>query len=62
MEKKLTLSDSNKVIAGVCGGIGEYLGVDPTAIRLVSAILTFITGIIGGVLLYGAAMFIIPRK
>ncbi len=62
MEKKLTLSDTNKVIAGVCGGIGEYMGVDPTAIRLVTAILTFMTGFIGGVLLYIAAMFIVPRK
>ncbi|NLO39366.1 MAG: PspC domain-containing protein [Ruminiclostridium sp.] len=62
MEKKLTLSDSNKFIGGVCGGVGEYLGVDPTAIRLVCAILTFVTGFIPGVLLYVAAMFIVPSK
>lgn len=62
MEKKLYLSDTNRVIGGVCGGIGEYLGVDPTAIRLVSAIFTFITGFIGGILLYVVAMFIVPRK
>lgn len=62
MEKKLTLSDTNKVIDGVCGGVGEYLGVDPTAIRLVFAILTVMTGFIGGILIYIAAMFIIPRK
>ncbi len=62
MEKKLTLSDSNKFIGGVCGGVGEYLGVDPTAIRLVCAILTFVTGFIAGVLLYVAAMFIMPSK
>ncbi|MBP7175627.1 MAG: PspC domain-containing protein [Thermoclostridium sp.] len=62
MEKKLTLSDTNKVVGGVCGGVGEYLGVDPTAIRLVCAILTFVTGVFGGVLLYIVAMFIMPRK
>ena len=32
--KKLYRSSSNKVFAGVCGGIGEYLGVDPTLIRI----------------------------
>ena len=29
MEKKLYLSETNKIIAGVCGGIGEYFGIDP---------------------------------
>jgi phage shock protein C len=62
MDKKLTLSDTNKHIAGVCGGVGEYLGVDPTAVRLVFAILTVMTGFIGGILVYIAAMFIMPRK
>jgi len=62
MDKKLTLSDTNKHIAGVCGGVGEYLGVDPTAVRLFFAILTVMTGFIGGILVYIAAMFIMPRK
>ena len=62
MEKKLTLSDTNKTIADVCGGIGEYIGVDPTAVRLVFTILTVMTGFICGILVYIAAMFIMPRK
>lgn len=62
MDKKLYLSENNKIIGGVCGGIGEYLGVDPTVVRLVWVILSFLTAIIGGSLLYVAAMFIIPRK
>ncbi|NLN64215.1 MAG: PspC domain-containing protein [Clostridiaceae bacterium] len=62
MDKKLYLSDTNKVISGVCGGIGEYVGIDPTVVRLIWVILSFITAIIGGCLLYIAAMFIIPRK
>lgn len=32
--KKLYRSDENKMLAGVCGGIAEYFGVDPTLIRL----------------------------
>jgi phage shock protein PspC (stress-responsive transcriptional regulator) len=35
MEKKLCLSRDNKVLAGVCGGIAEYFGVDPTLIRII---------------------------
>lgn len=62
MDKKLYLSEDNKLFYGVCGGIGEYLGVDPTAVRLVCAVLTFMTGFIGGIVMYVAAMFIIPRK
>jgi len=62
MEKKLYLSDTNKVIGGVCGGIGEYLGIDPTVIRLAWVILSIPSLIFGGGLLYIIAMFIIPRK
>ena len=32
-EKKLVRSRQNKMIAGVCGGLGAYLGVDPTLVR-----------------------------
>lgn len=62
MNKKLYLSDTNKIIAGVCGGIGEYLNIDPTVIRLIWLILSFAMAFVGGVLLYIAAMFIIPRR
>ena len=62
MEKKLYLSDTNKVIGGVCGGIGEYLGLDPTVVRLIWVILSIPSIIFGGCLLYIIAMFIIPRK
>lgn len=62
MEKKLYLSSSNKVIGGVCGGIGEYLGVDPTVVRLIFVIISFFFAIIGGALLYLIAMFIIPSE
>lgn len=50
MEKKLYRSSSNKMIAGVCAGLGEYFGVDPTIVRIIFVLL----GIAGGpgVLLY----------
>ncbi len=44
MEKKLRRSQSNKVIAGVCGGLGEYMNADPVAIRLAAVLLTLFAG------------------
>ena len=35
MQKKLYRSRSNRILFGLCGGLGEYLGVDPVIIRLV---------------------------
>jgi phage shock protein C len=40
VKKTLYRSKSNKVIAGVCGGIGEYLDIDPTVIRLLWVLIT----------------------
>lgn len=37
MEKRLTRSTSDRMIAGICGGIGHYFGIDPTLVRLVFA-------------------------
>ncbi len=41
--KRLYRSENNKVLAGVCGGLGEYFNVDPNLIRVISAILLFVT-------------------
>ncbi|KKG25473.1 PspC domain-containing protein, partial [Methanosarcina sp. 2.H.T.1A.15] len=46
--KKLYRSKKNRIIAGVCGGIGEYLDVDPTLIRLLWALFSLNgAGIVG---------------
>lgn len=59
MDKKLYKSRDNRMIAGVCGGLGEYLGVDPTLIRL----LALFTGIFGvGLFGYILAALIIPNQ
>ena len=56
--KKLYKSNQNRMIDGVCGGIAEYLGVDPTVIRLVAVLLSLMGG---GILAYIIAAIIIPR-
>ena len=44
MNKKLYKSNTNKMICGVCGGLGEFFGIDPTIIRLIWAILALLGG------------------
>ncbi len=58
--KRLYLSDTDRKIGGVCGGIGEYFGVDPTLIRLLWIILAFMGGT--GILAYIIAWAIIPQR
>ena len=60
MEKKLYKSNDNKMIDGVCGGIAEYFGIDPTIIRLAWAIFCLMGG--SGILAYILAAVIIPSN
>ncbi|MBP9040565.1 MAG: PspC domain-containing protein [Anaerolineaceae bacterium] len=58
--KKLYRSRTDRKIAGVCGGLGEYFGIDPTLMRLL-----FVLGLIfvGGTLLaYIILMIVIPEE
>jgi phage shock protein C len=59
--KQLTRSTSNRMIAGVCAGLGDYLGIDPTIIRLL-AVLAFFTGFSGIVLVYLVIAIVVPEQ
>lgn len=59
MNKKLYRSNTNKMLCGVCGGIGEYFDIDPTIIRLIWAIVAC-SGT--GLLVYFIAAVIIPTE
>jgi len=59
--KKLYLSDTDKKLGGVCGGLGEYFDKDPTLIRIIFIlIILFSFGF--GVLAYLLMWLIIPRR
>lgn len=58
--KKLTKSDDNRVLCGVCGGIGEYFGIDPVVIRLLWVVFCCLGG--SGIIAYIIAAIIIPGK
>ena len=57
--KRLTKSSTERMICGVCGGIAEYIGTDPTVIRILWVIFSMMGG--SGVLAYIIAAVIIPE-
>lgn len=60
MDKKLYRSRSQKMIAGVCGGLGQYLGLDPTVVRLVFVLMALGGG--HGVLIYLLLCLFVPSE
>jgi phage shock protein C len=56
----LRRSRSDRVIAGVCGGLGRYLGVDPVLLRIAFVVLAIAGG--GGILLYIVAWILVPEE
>ena len=59
MEKKLHKSKNNRMLAGVCGGVAEYLDVDPTVVRLIWVAVTALAG--AGLLVYIAGAILMPE-
>ncbi len=59
--KPLTRSVSNRMVAGVCAGLGEYLGIDPTIIRLMT-VLAFFTGFGGIIFVYAIMAIVVPEQ
>jgi phage shock protein C len=59
--KRLYRSAADRKIAGVCGGLGEYLDLDPTILRLAWALICIITGIVPLVVVYLLAWILVPR-
>ena len=58
--KKLYRS-SNRIMAGVCGGIAEYFDIDPTLIRVAYVVLSLFSAAFPGLLLYIILMILIPN-
>ncbi|MCL1816384.1 MAG: PspC domain-containing protein [Clostridiales bacterium] len=61
MNKRLYRSTSDRKLAGVCGGIGEFFGIDPTIIRVIYVIGTVFPGFfLGGLAIYIVLAIVIP--
>jgi phage shock protein C len=59
MQQRLTRSRTEVIFAGVCGGLGEYFGIDPVIIRLIFVLVTLTTGI--GLLVYPVLWIAMPK-
>ena len=60
MEKRLYKIDQGKMVDGVCGGIAQYFGLDPTLVRLAWFLFTAMG--VSGIIAYIIAAVIIPRE
>jgi phage shock protein C len=58
--KRLYRSRQERMLGGVCGGLAEYLGLDPTVVRLVFLLLFFLGG--QGLLIYLIMWLIVPEE
>ncbi|MGN1378431.1 MAG: PspC domain-containing protein [Dorea sp.] len=59
-QKRLYRSRDSRMICGVCGGLAEYLNVDPTLVRLATVLIACMAG--SGILAYIIAAIIIPDQ
>lgn len=60
--KKMYRSQTNRVIAGICGGLGELFAIDPTLLRLIFVFVMLVTGIFPLTITYIIAWFVLPMK
>lgn len=59
-QKRLFRSRSNRIIAGICGGLGEYFNIDPTIVRVIFVVVSLLPG--PSIVFYLLAWIIIPLK
>lgn len=60
MEKRLYKINQGKMVDGVCGGVAQYFGLDPTLVRLAWIVFTAMGG--GGIVAYILCAAIMPRE
>jgi phage shock protein C len=61
MKKRLRRSTKSNVIMGVCGGIAEYLGLNPIGLRAITIVMLFISGVLPVLLVYFALGLLIKK-
>ncbi|MBC8465393.1 PspC domain-containing protein [bacterium] len=58
--KRIYRSEDDRIIAGVCGGLGDYFNIDPVIVRIVMIAACFTGG--SGLIIYLLSWFLIPRQ
>ena len=59
--KQLYRSADDRMLGGVCGGLGAYFGIDPTVVRLTWVVVTILSGVLGGVVVYVLALVLMSE-
>lgn len=59
---KLVKSTYNRKIAGVCGGIAEYFGIDPTVVRVAYVLISLLSAAFPGIIVYIILALIMPNR
>ncbi len=62
MGKKLYRSKEDRKLTGLCGGVGEYLGTDPTIIRIVAVLAALVSVGVPALVVYFAISAVVPEK
>ena len=60
--RRLTRSRNDRMLAGICGGLANYLDVDPTIVRLVFALATFFTVVFPVIFIYLIMWIVVPKE
>lgn len=60
--KQLKRSNKNRMIAGVCGGLAEYFGMDPTVVRILYVLVSVLSAAFPGILVYLILWVVIPQS
>ncbi len=60
--KRLYRSRTDRKIAGICAGLGQYLDADPTVVRLITVVLGLVTGVFPFFVGYLVAWWIVPEE
>jgi phage shock protein PspC (stress-responsive transcriptional regulator) len=62
MAVPLRRSSTNKMIAGVCGGLAEWMGWDPTIVRILYVLVSIFSAAFPGILVYLVLWFVMPKE
>ena len=61
-DKTLRRSRSDRMLAGVCGGLAEFFGVDPTLLRVIYVVVSLVSAAFPGALVYALIWLIVPES
>jgi len=62
LSKPLRRSASNRMVAGVCGGLADWLGWDPTLVRVAYVLISLFSAAFPGIIAYAILWFVMPEE